>query len=138
MADLPDELDEPLMVTVSAEEVVKTDPFGGTSKTFEIDKEIGLAQLQYEIEAACGLQVAMSLQCLPGEKTGILYVSPGDKIDGRTVVGKIKSHTPDPLFGMSESERKQYAVIEKIRQGEVLSPEEHTIALQALLRLSRR
>lgn len=131
---LEDIIDEPVAITVSAEEIVNTDPFGD-SKSFEVDKEIGLAQLQTEIEEACGHSVAMSLQRIPGNVSGILYVSPGDRIDGRTVVGKIKSHKPDPFFGLSDEDRRRREVIEKIRKGEVPTPEEMTIALQALLRL---
>ena len=128
---LEDVLDEPVAVTVTPEEIAATDPFGN-SKRFEVDKEINLAQLQHEIEEASGATLHMAFHPAPGGESGTLYVSPGDAIDGRAVVGKIKSHHPDPLFGLSDDQRLHAEVMQKIRDKQILTPEELTIALQAL------
>lgn len=125
-------LDDPTFRSVTPEEVKATDPFGD-SKTFEVDKEINVAQLQAEIEEASGATLQFSFARIPGETSGTLYISPGKDIDGRKVVGKIKSHTPDPLFGLTEEQRLRAEVAEKVRRGKVLTPEELTIILQSLV-----
>jgi hypothetical protein len=128
---LAEVLSDPLAASVSPEEIVSTDPFGN-SKSFAVDKEINVAQLQEEIEQASGATVALSLHRIPGQTAGTLYLSPGEAVDGRTVVGKIKSHVPDPLFGLTEEQRLQAEVMAKVRRGKPLDPEELTVALRAL------
>lgn len=124
---------EPTYRTVTPEEAKATDPFGGESKTFEVDKEVNLAQLQYEIEEASGTTLQFSLHRIPGEVGATLFVAPGKDIDGRKVVGKIKSHVPDPLFGLTDEQRMRAQVAEKVRAGKVLTPEELTVILQSLV-----
>lgn len=122
---------QPVIHTPSPEELKTTDPFGD-SKTFEITKEVNEAQLQAEIEEAVGHPVQFGVHRIPGETEGILFISPGKEIDGRTVAGKIRTHKPDPYFGLTDEQRLQAEVAEKVRQGKVLSPEELTVMLQAL------
>lgn len=128
-----DLVEDPTYRTVTPEEIKATDPFDGNSKSFEVDKEINLAQLQHEIEDASGTTLQFSLHRIPGETGGTLYIAPGKDIDGRKVVGKIKSHTPDPLFGLTDEQRMRAQVAEKVRSGKVLTPEELTIILQSLV-----
>jgi hypothetical protein len=130
-AELADLVDDAVVVSVTPHEAAATDPFGN-SKQFHVDKEVNLAQLQSEIEEATGATLAVSLQRVPGEDKGILFLSPGEAVDGRTVNGKIKSHDPDPLFGMTDTQKLTATVMQKVRDGQSLSPEELTTALQAL------
>lgn len=113
------------------------DPFGD-SKTFDVTRtDLNIPQLQDEIGAAAGYTVQLMLVMPGGDVTednpATLYVSPG-RIDGRTVQGKIKGHDPDPYYGMTEEQKERALIVEKIRSGEVLSPQEMTIALQSMLR----
>jgi hypothetical protein len=129
--ELADLIDDAVVVSVTPQEAATTDPFGN-SKQFRVDKDVNLAQLQHEIEEATGATLAVSLQRVPGEDEGILFLSPGEAVDGRTVNGKIKSHEPDPLFGMTDDQKLTLQVMEKVRAGQSLSPKELTTALQAL------
>jgi hypothetical protein len=128
-----DLVDDPTYRTATPEEIKNTDPFDGASKTFEVDKEINLAQLQHEIEEASGATLQFSLHRIPGEVAGTLYIAPGKDIDGRKVNGKIKSHKPDPHFGLTDEQRMRAKVAEKVRAGKVLTPEELTVILQSLV-----
>jgi hypothetical protein len=129
--ELADLVDDAVVVSVTPQDAATTDPFGN-SKQFHVEKAVNLAQLQSEIEEATGATLAISLQRVPGEEKGILFISPGEAVDGRTVNGKIKSHDPDPLFGMTDDQKMTVQVMEKIRAGESLSPKELTLALQSL------
>jgi hypothetical protein len=129
--ELADLVDDAVVVSVTPQDAAATDPFGN-SKQFHVEKVVNLAQLQSEIEEATGATLAISLQRVPGEEKGILFISPGEAVDGRTVNGKIKSHDPDPLFGMTDDQKMTAQVMEKIRAGESLSPKELTLALQSL------
>lgn len=117
------------------EDTEPVDPFGD-SKTFQVTKPVNLCQLLDEINAALDftVQVIMTGPSVPSEDNpGTLYVSPGT-IDGRTIAGKIKGHDPDPYYGMTEAQVTELKIVEKIHNGEVLTPEELTIALQHMLR----
>jgi hypothetical protein len=111
-------------------EIAQEDPFGD-SKQLSVDKPINVTQLQDELSEVTGMTVSLSLIWPEGEPKGVLHVSPGG-VDGRTVVGKLRSHEPDPLYGLTEAERAQAEIMGKVRRGERLEPEEMTLALQAL------
>lgn len=136
MADLKKAGIEPQGVYVEDAQEME-DPFGD-SKTFAVTRtDLNLPQLQDEIGAAAGYNVQLMLLMPTGDVTednpATLYVSPG-RIDGRTVQGKLKGHDPDPYYGMTEEQKERALIVEKIRRGEVLTPEEMTLALQSMLR----
>jgi hypothetical protein len=122
-------------VPPTPEEIAQEDPFGD-SKQFSVNKLVNVMQLQDELSEATGMTISLSLIWPQGASEGVLHVSPG-AVDGRTVVGKIRAHESDPLYGLTEVERVRAKVMEKVRGGQKLDPEEMTLALQALANRGR-
>lgn len=126
-------ISDPSIRSTTPEEIRATDPFAGTSKRFETDREINLAQLQFEIEEATGFTVQIQMHPPLAEENAIIWVSPGKDIDGRKVVGKIKSHVPDPLFGLSDEQKVRVKIGDKLRAGKVLTNEEISLMLASMI-----
>lgn len=132
LEDVSEAMDEPIAVVPPKEEVVETDPFGN-SKRFELESgEVNLTQLQDEIAEHVGHAVSASVM-RKDDGTGVLWVAPGDTIDGRKVRGVINRHEPDPDYGISEPEKTRREIVAKIRRGEKLDADEVTEALRLML-----
>lgn len=128
--DVSEAMDAPIVTTQG--NVVDHDPFGD-SKRFELEiGSVNLSQLQDEIAESAGCAVAATI-IRKEDGTGVLWVSPGDAVDGRKVRGVINHHEPDPDYGLSEAEKGRRTLIDKVRKGTPLEPEEITQALQMLL-----
>ncbi|MFE0490235.1 hypothetical protein [Streptomyces griseoaurantiacus] len=118
------------------------DPFGGDSVRLTWAREVAVGQLQQEIVQVLPdvrLAAAFPLDKETGEPVGVsaqsplvLYVTPSsaDVAAVRQVLG---AHRPDPYFGMSEEEKSQAQLKEKIAAGLDLSPQEMQTALQMLV-----
>jgi hypothetical protein len=133
---LPQTVGDIEFVQVVQEDLVDLDPYGD-SKKVAVDKPVNVMQLQDEITEATGVNVSLSLIWPEGADKGTLFVSPGGALDGRTLAGKIRSHSPDELYGLTEADRAQAQVMDKVRSGKTLTDAERDMALLALSRRGR-
>jgi hypothetical protein len=133
---LPQVVDGVEFEPVPLAEVAETDPFGD-GKRITVDRPVNVTQLMDEISEATGVQVSISLIWPEGAEKGTLFVSPGSAVDGRTVAGKIRTHEPDDLYGLSETDRALAEVMNKVRSKRPLTDSERDLALLALSQRGR-
>jgi hypothetical protein len=136
LEQLPQVVDGVEFTPVTQAEVAELDPFGD-GKRITVDRPVNVSQLMDEIREATGVQVSISMIWPEGAEKGTLFVSPGDAVDGRTVAGKIRTHEPDDLYGLSETDRALAEVMNKVRSGKSLTDAERDMALLALSRRGR-
>ncbi|MFI0967093.1 hypothetical protein ACH4S8_37765 [Streptomyces sp. NPDC021080] len=139
MAGLIEDDEQPQQI---AESTDSSDPFGGDSQRFTWDRDVQIGQLQVELDesAAQGAHVAM---IFPRDADGqtvqvdaqnpiTVYVTPSSAslTDVRQVLA---AHQPDPYFGLSDEDRENVQLREKIASGAELSMAEIQRALQLLV-----
>jgi hypothetical protein len=118
------------------------DPFRGDSHRFTWNREVAVGQLQVEVTEALGpsVQVAAVIPIdedgLPGPVSAqdpvIFYVTPSS-VDLAAVRRVLAEHRPDPYYGMTDEEREQAQLREKIAAGGELTPGEMQMALRMLV-----
>jgi hypothetical protein len=117
-------------------------PFLGDSQRFTWSRELEMGQLQDEVTEAMGSAVRLAA-FFPlddeGNRLGVdaqnpvtVYVTPSSA-DLAAVKQVLAAHRPDPYYGMTDEEKAQVQLREKIAAGQALSPEEMTLALQMLI-----
>jgi hypothetical protein len=127
-----------------------SDPFSGNSQVLTWNRDINLSQFNAELTSTLPGAQMISYQAIANvndvltsgaapiwaevsdENPVVIYLSPST-IDLTQVQALLAAHRPDPYYGMSDQERLVAQVKAKLASGEVLTPEELTIALQALL-----
>jgi hypothetical protein len=117
-------------------------PFLGNSQRFTWSRDIEMGQLQDEVTLALGSDVRLAAffpldeneaaQPVDAHHPIILYVTPSSA-DVAAVKQVLGAHKPDPYYGMTDEEKVQAQLREKIASGQTLTPEELTLALQMLL-----
>lgn len=125
------------------------DPFNGDSRIFSWGKDINLPQFNTELTAAFPGTHMVSYRAVsnpdatelgaPPEYADVtedtpvtIFLSPST-IDANQVLALLAAHRPDPYFGMSDQQRALVQIKAKLATGDVLTPEEMTIAMQAVL-----
>ena len=128
---------------------IHPDPFDGNSRIFSWGKDINLPQFNAELSTAVpGAHMVsyravtnrddVELGALPvyadiTEDTPVtIFLSPST-IDANQVLALLAAHRPDPYFGMSDQQRTLVQIRAKLSNGEILTPEEMTLAMQAML-----
>lgn len=117
-------------------------PFLGDSQRFTWSRDLQIGQLQDEITQAMGPAVRLAA-FFPADEEGdrlgvdaqnpvVLYVTPSSA-DLAAVKQVLAAHKPDLYYGMTDEEKAQAQLREKIAAGQTLSPEEMTLALQMLV-----
>ncbi|PPS89450.1 hypothetical protein [Streptomyces sp. MH60] len=118
------------------------DPFRGDSYRFTWTRQVEVGQLQAEVTETLGpsVQVAAVIPIdedgMPGpvsaEDPITFYVTPSS-VDLAAVRRVLAEHRPDPYYGMSDEERAQAQLREKIAAGGQLTPDEMQMALRMLV-----
>ena len=133
--------DDAEAIPVEAEDGDKRDPFKGDSQRFTWPRGVEIGQLQDEVTLALGPSVRLAAFYpvddgvpLPvdAQNPVTLYVTPSSA-DLAAVRQVLAGHRPDPYYGMSEEERTNAQLREKIASGQTLTAEETTRALQMLI-----
>lgn len=118
------------------------DPFGGNSQRFTWTRSVMLGQLQDELDATVGPDVRIAMM-FPldgeGQETEVdaqnpitVYVTPSSA-DLAAVRQVMAAHRPDPYYGMSDEERQNAQLREKIASGVDLTPDEMQRAFRLLI-----
>ncbi|MEV7675099.1 hypothetical protein [Streptomyces sp. NPDC088752] len=118
------------------------DPFAGNSQKFTWAREMTVAQLQAELDETLEHRVSIAVILPLGEDghpkpvsesdPATIYVSPSSA-DLSAVRKVLSAHRSDPYYGMTEEQRQNAQLREKIASGATLTPEEVQRALQILL-----
>ena len=118
------------------------DPFRGNSQRFTWSRALNMGQLQEEISQALGPDVHLAVlhqydeedRELPvdAEHPVVVYVTPSSA-DLAAVRQVMSTHKPDPYYGMTDEEKAQAQLKEKLAAGEPLTPEEMQMAFRMLL-----
>ncbi|MGA5598387.1 hypothetical protein ACPCSE_29555 [Streptomyces cellulosae] len=118
------------------------DPFQGDSQRLSWSRDMELGQLQEEVREALGEQVQLAVLFehdehhvpLPvdSEHPAVIYVHPSST-DLGALRQVLAAHRPDPYYGMTEEERAQAQVREKVAAGKPLTPDEMQLAFRMLL-----
>jgi hypothetical protein len=142
MAGLMDDVAEPIPAETAADGSDPKCPFRGDSQRFTWPRDLQIGQLQDEVTEALGPDVRLAAffplddegEPVPvGAQTPItLYVTPSSA-DLAAVKQVLATHRPDPYYGMTDEQKAQAQLREKIASGQPLTPEETTAALQMLL-----
>lgn len=119
-----------------------SDPFNGNSQRFTWNRSVLTGQLQAELDETVGPEVRIAL-VFPQDGEGqeieadaqnpiTVYVTPSsaDLTAVRQVMG---AHRPDPYYGMSDDERQDAQLREKIASGLDLTPGEMQRAFRLLI-----
>lgn len=117
-------------------------PFRGDSQRLTWSRDLQIGQLQDEVTQALGPAVRLAAffplddvgdPLTVGDQTPVtLYVTPSSA-DLAALKQVLAVHRPDPYYGMTDEEKAQAQIREKIAAGQTLSPEEMTLALQMLI-----
>ncbi|MDQ1041379.1 hypothetical protein QFZ75_007881 [Streptomyces sp. V3I8] len=118
------------------------DPFGGDSQTFTWGRDVQVGQLQAELDAEVGPEVRIVV-AFPRDGEGevvavdaqnplTVYVTPSSA-DVAAVRQLMGAHKPDPYFGMSDEERQDAQLREKIAAGQDLTQQEMQRAFRLLV-----
>lgn len=138
MADVTQDEEVPQDIVMPA----SSDPFGGDSQIFAWGREVQVGQLQAEIDASVGPQVRIAV-ALPRDDEGevvevdaqnqlTVYLTPSSA-DVAAVRQVMAAHRPDPYFGMTDEERQDAQLREKIASGQDLTPQEMQRAFRLLV-----
>lgn len=142
MAGLTDDA-EPMPADATADDGGDSKcPFQGNSQRFTWSRDLEIGQLQEEVTGALGPDVRLAAFFpLDAEDAPLpvsaqhpitVYVTPSSA-DLAAVKQLLAVHKPDPYFGMTNEEKAQVQLREKIASGQTLTPEELTMALQMLV-----
>ncbi|MEU9405584.1 hypothetical protein AB0E08_07755 [Streptomyces sp. NPDC048281] len=117
-------------------------PFRGDSQRFTWSRQLEIGQLQDEITSALGPAVQLAAffpldgdgdpLAVDAQNPITLYVTPSSA-DLAAVKQVLAVHKPDPYYGMTDEQKTQAQLREKIASGQPLTPEETTAALQMLI-----
>lgn len=142
MAGLMNDEAEPLSVDTAGDGADPKCPFRGDSQRFTWPRDLQIGQLQEEVTGALGPDVRLAAffpldaddapVAVDAQNPVTLYVTPSSA-DVAGVKQVLASHKPDPYYGMTDEQRAQAQLREKIASGQTLTPEETTAALQMLI-----
>ncbi len=118
------------------------DPFRGNSQKFTWARGLEVGQLQDEVVRALGPDVQVAVLHNYDEGGGDLpvdsqnpvtvFVTPSST-DIAALKAVMSAHRPDPYYGLTDEQKAQVQLKEKIAAGEPLTPQELTMALQMVL-----
>lgn len=139
MAGMTKDDTEPQRVDAPAD---SSDPFGGDSQRFTWTRAVTVGQLQAELDETVGPEVRIAM-VFPRDSEGVeieidaqnpitVYVTPSSA-DLAAVRQVMAAHRPDPYYGMSDEERENAQLREKIASGVDLSLDEMQRALRLLV-----
>ena len=119
-----------------------SDPFGGDSQRFTWPRHVMVGQLQAELDESVGPDVRIAMVFprdgdgqeveADGQNPITVYVTPSSA-DLAAVRQVMAAHRPDPYFGMSDEDRENAQLREKIASGAELSMDEMQRALRLLI-----
>jgi hypothetical protein len=143
MAGLNENTDDtPVSAEAAASESVSKDPFQGDSQVITWARDLEMGQLQVEITEALGPDVRLAAFFQYDDQNNRLpvdaqhpvsvYVTPSSA-PMAAVRQVLATHKPDPYYGMTDEEKAQVQLKEKISSGATLSPDEVQRALQMLV-----
>lgn len=119
-----------------------SDPFGGDSQCFTWTRSVTVGQLQAELDETVGPEVRIAM-VFPRDAEGqeieadaknaiTVYVTPSSA-DLAAVRQVMAAHRPDPYYGMSDEERENAQLREKIASAVDLSQDEMQRAFRLLI-----
>ncbi|MGW9067925.1 hypothetical protein ACWGQT_00535 [Streptomyces yangpuensis] len=139
MAELTDDVVTTAVLSEAASTML--DPFAGDCQRFAWPREVNIGQLQVEVSEVLGEAVRLVV-VPPASEEGPLpvdvqnpltvFVTPASA-DLAAVRKVMAAHVPDVHFGMSDLERQQMQLREKVRNGGDLSLAEIQDAIRMLL-----
>jgi hypothetical protein len=106
-------------------------PFDGHAQVLEVTGDVHQRQLIEEVYAHLGDRNAYQV-VLTGDDSGRALYILGDT-DMDAVQDVVTAHTPDPYYGMSDTDRKVSELRERLGNGEDLSPADLNTLLRAML-----
>lgn len=122
--------------------VDSSDPFDGNSQRFTWTRSVAVGQLQTELDETVGPDVRIAMviptdseghEIAPDDKNPLtVYVTPSS-VDLSAVRQVMGAHRPDPYYGMSDDERQNAQLREKIVSEVDLTPEEMQRAFRLLI-----
>lgn len=137
MVDLSDfePLDDVIMVTASAEQLAMANPFGERECAMvELDaRPVNVSQLADEIEREIGYPVQLSVTN-HSDGPSRLFVTP--VIEQAVLRTVLDQHEADDDYGIPADERERGMLLDKLRKGEELAPDEMAKALRLALERS--
>jgi len=119
-----------------------TDPFRGDSQRFTWTRALELGQLQAEVAEALGPDIQLAVLHQYDDQDKVLPVDPKNPVTVYVTPSSVNvaalrqvmaAHRPDPYYGMTDEQKAQAQLKEKIAAGEALTSEEMTMALQMLM-----
>lgn len=130
-----DPVDDVVMVTASAEQLAMANPFGERECAMvELDaRPVNVSQLADEIEREAGHPVQLSVTNQP-EGPSRLFVTP--VVEHAVLRTVLDHHEADDDYGVPADERERRMLLDKLREGEELTPDEMAKALRLALERS--
>jgi hypothetical protein len=142
MAGLTNDDTTPAPVETAVDGTDSKCPFQGDSQRFTWSRDIQIGQLQDEVTQAMGPAVRLAAffplddegDALPvdAQNPVTVYVTPSST-DMAALKQVFAVHRPDPYYGMTDDEKAQAQIREKIASGQTLTAEEMTLAFQMLI-----
>jgi hypothetical protein len=123
---------------VTTEQAMAEDPFSGGSHRLKVGKELAVDQLADELSAAAGEPVMLVVwapvngEPIAEDNQSLVCVSP-ETVNVDVVLRVINDHVPTTTEADLERVERE-RVLQRIRDGVTLTPDEVQIALRALVR----